>query len=58
MFPLPSKKNLAQTLFGTLCLSGLLSSCSEDAQIRSYVIPNQYEGPVVTHTHPMAGGKT
>lgn len=57
MFPLPSKKNLARTLLGTLCLSGLLSSCSEDAQIRSYVIPNQYEGPVVTWNVPDGWGE-
>ena len=40
MYLLPSKKISIYLAFGVLCLSGFLSSCSEDAEIKSYVIPN------------------
>lgn len=57
MYLLPSKKISIYLAFGVLCLSGFLSSCSEDAEIKSYVIPNRHEGPVVTWMMPDGWGE-
>ena len=50
-FSLPNTFSLASTLLTAVCCL-LLFSCGEEAEIRSYEIPTEYTGPVVTWELP------
>ena len=55
-FSLPNTFSLASTILTAVCCL-MLFSCGEEAEIRSYEIPTEYNGPVVTWELPEEWGE-